>query len=70
VQLASKEAAPSTITPNEPWHFTIAASGWMPGMDGTVGLHGIDANVDIDFGEILRHLEHSNRKKYLPGYAA
>jgi hypothetical protein len=57
VELASKEAAPPTITQNEPWHFTIAAPGWMPGMDGTVGLHGIDANVDIDFGDILRHLD-------------
>ncbi len=53
----SKEAAPPTITQSEPWHFTIAAPGWMPGMTGTTGLHGIDADVDIDFGEILRHLD-------------
>ena len=57
VEAASKEAAPPTITQSEPWHFTIAAPGWMPGMEGTVGLHGIDANVDIDFGDILRHLD-------------
>ncbi len=53
----SKEAAPPTITQSEPWHFTIAVPGWMPGMTGTTGLHGIDADVDIDFGQILRHLD-------------
>src|SRR5881227_1729635 len=53
----SKEVAPPTITLSEPWHFTIAAPGWMPGMTGTTGLHGIDADVDIDFGQILRHLD-------------
>jgi hypothetical protein len=29
----------------------------MPGMNGTVGLRGINADVDIDFGDILRHLD-------------
>src|SRR6266496_2768992 len=53
----SKEAAPPTITQSEPWQFTIAVPGWMPGMTGTTGLHGIDADVDIDFGQILRHLD-------------
>jgi hypothetical protein len=53
----SKEAPPPTITQTEPWHFTIAVPGWMPGMTGTTGLHGIDADVDIDFGEILRNLD-------------
>jgi hypothetical protein len=58
IELESKEIAPPpTITQTEPWHFTIAVPGWMPGMDGTVGLNGIDADVDIDFGQILRHLD-------------
>jgi hypothetical protein len=55
--IPSKEAAPPTITQSEPWHFTIAAPGWMAGMDGTVGLRGINADVDIGFGDILRHLD-------------
>jgi hypothetical protein len=53
----SKEAAAPTITQSEPWQFTIAVPGWMPGMTGTTGLHGIDADVDIDFGQILRHMD-------------
>ena len=58
VELDSKEIAPPpTITQSEPWHFSIAAPGWMPGMDGTVGLRGIDANVDIGFDDILHNLD-------------
>jgi hypothetical protein len=57
VELASKETAPPTIIQSEPWRFTIAAPGWMAGMDGTVGLRGINADVDIGFGDILRHLD-------------
>ena len=58
VELEPKEmASPPTITQSEPWRFTIAVPGWMPGLTGTTGLHGIDADVDIDFGQILRHLD-------------
>ena len=57
VELEPKEMAPPTITQSEPWHFSIAAPGWMAGMDGTVGLRGIDANVDIGFDQILRNLD-------------
>jgi hypothetical protein len=53
----SKEAVLPTITRSEPWHFTIAAPGWMAGLDGTVGLRGINADVDIDVDEILRHVD-------------
>jgi hypothetical protein len=50
----SKETVPPTITQSEPRHFTIAAPGWMAGMEGTVGLRGINADVDIGFDGIGR----------------
>jgi hypothetical protein len=53
----SKEAQPPTITQSEPWHFTIAAPGWMAGMDGTIGIRGINADIDVGFDEILEHLD-------------
>jgi hypothetical protein len=53
----SKEAAPPTITQSEPWQFTIAAPGWMAGMDGTIGVRGVNADIDIGFDEILDHLD-------------
>jgi hypothetical protein len=53
----SKEAAPPSITQSEPWHFTIAAPGWMAGLDGTIGVRGVNADIDIGFDQILQHLD-------------
>jgi hypothetical protein len=57
MELAPKESAPPTITQNEPWQFTIAVPGWMIGLDGTIGVRGVNANIDIDLDEILNHLD-------------
>src|SRR6266542_969478 len=57
VELAPKEAAPPTITQSEPWQFTIAVPGWMAGMDGTIGVRGVNADIDIGLDQILQHLD-------------
>ena len=57
LELQSKETAPPTITQSEPWQFTIAAPGWMAGMNGTIGINGRDADIDLGLGEILQHLD-------------
>ena len=57
VELQPKETAPPTITQSEPWQFTIAAPGWMAGMDGTIGVRGVNADIDIGFDQILQHLD-------------
>jgi len=57
LELAPKETAPPTITQSEPWLFTIAAPGWMAGMDGTIGVRGVNADIDIGFDQILQHLD-------------
>ena len=53
----SKEALPPTITQSEPWHFTIAAPGWVAGLDGTIGVRGVNADINIGFDQILQHLD-------------
>jgi len=57
LELQPKETAAPTITQSEPWQFTIAAPGWMAGMDGTIGVRGVNADIDIGFDEILQHLD-------------
>ena len=57
VELQPKESAPPTITQSEPWQFTIAAPGWMAGLDGTVGVRGVNADIDVGFDQILQHLD-------------
>jgi hypothetical protein len=57
MELASKETAPPTITESEPWQFTIAVPGLMPSIDGTIGVRGVNANIDIGLDQILQHLD-------------
>ena len=57
LDLQPKQGPPPSITQSEPWQFTIAVPGWMAGMDGTIGVRGVNANIDIGFDEILQHLD-------------
>ena len=57
LELQPKETAPPSITQSEPWQFTIAVPGWMIGLDGTIGVRGVNANIDIDLDQILNHLD-------------
>jgi hypothetical protein len=57
LELQPKETAPPTITQSEPWQFTIAAPGWLAGLDGTIGVRGINADINIGFDQILQHLD-------------
>ena len=57
LELQPKETAPPTITQSEPWQFTIAVPGLMPSLDGTIGVRGVNANIDIGLDQILQHLD-------------
>jgi hypothetical protein len=58
MELAPKETAPPSITESEPWQFTIAAPGWMASMNGTIGIRGVNADLDVGFfDDILEHLD-------------
>ena len=57
VELAPKETAPPSITESEPWQFTIAAPGWLAGLDGTIGVRGVNADINVGFDQILQHLD-------------
>jgi hypothetical protein len=57
MELAPKETAPPSITESEPWQFTIAAPGWLASLNGTIGVRGINADIDIPVDEVLQHLD-------------
>src|SRR6266576_3738226 len=57
LELAPKETAPPSITGSEPWQFTIAAPGWLASTSGTIGVRGVNADIDIPVTEILQHLD-------------
>ena len=51
-----KEAAPA-ITQAEPWHLTISSPGWLASMNGTIGVRGVEADIDVPVTEILQHFD-------------
>jgi hypothetical protein len=57
IDLAPKETAPPTITESEPWQFTIAVPGWLSSMNGTIGVRGVNADIDVPVDEVLQHLD-------------
>jgi hypothetical protein len=57
MELAPKETAPPSITESEPWQFTIAAPGWLASMNGTIGVRGVNADIDVPVTEVLQHLD-------------
>jgi len=57
LELAPKETAPPSITQSEPWQFTIAAPGWLASMNGTIGVRGVNADIDVPVTEVLQHLD-------------
>jgi hypothetical protein len=57
MELQSKESTPPTISEGEPWQFTIAVPGWMAGMNGTIGIRGVNADLDVSFKDVLEHLD-------------
>src|SRR5467141_1562330 len=57
LELEAKETAPPTIAQSEPWHFSLASPGWLASISGEVGLRGVNSNVDVDFGKILRQVK-------------
>jgi hypothetical protein len=57
LELQPKETTPPNITQTEPWQFTIAVPGLMPSIDGTIGVRGVNANIDIGLNQLLQHLD-------------
>ena len=57
LELAPKETAAPTITESEPWQFTIAAPGWLASMNGTIGVRGVNADIDVPVDKVLQHLD-------------
>jgi hypothetical protein len=51
------EKSPSPAAAGEnPWSFRAAFYGWMQSLNGTVGVRGIESDVDIRFSDILQDL--------------
>jgi outer membrane autotransporter protein len=60
-QSTGKETEPKAIEQpsvktTEPWQITIGGPGWLAGVSGRTGFHGVSSDVDVGIGQILKHL--------------
>jgi outer membrane autotransporter protein len=60
-QSTGKETEPKAIEQpsgksTEPWEITIGGPGWLAGVSGRTGFHGVSSDVDVGIGQILKHL--------------
>jgi hypothetical protein len=44
------------VTTTEPWVITVDGPGWLAGVSGTTGFHGVNSNVNVGVGQILKHI--------------
>src|SRR5277367_3508162 len=51
-KLVEQPSANST----EPWQITVGGPGWLAGVSGTTGFRGVNSNVDVGVGQILKHI--------------
>jgi hypothetical protein len=40
----------------EPWQITVEGPGWLAGVSGHTGFHGVNPYVNVGVGQILKHL--------------
>jgi hypothetical protein len=44
------------VKTTEPWQITVDGPGWLAGVSGHTGFHGVNPYVNVDVGQILKHV--------------
>jgi hypothetical protein len=47
---------PAELVPDTGWQFTMVAPGWLAGIEGTIGVRGVEGYVDDSFSDIIDNL--------------
>ena len=55
-QEESKVVEQPPVKTTEPWQITVGGPGWLAGVSGTTGFHGINSNINVSVGQILRNI--------------
>jgi len=55
-QEESKVVEQPPVKTTEPWQITVGGPGWLAGVSGTTGFHGVNSNINVSVGQILRHI--------------
>ena len=52
----SKLVEQPPVKKTEPWIITVGVPGWLTGVSGHIGFHGVNPYVNVDVGQILKHV--------------
>ena len=55
-QIESKLVEQPPAKTAEPWKITVGAPGWLAGVSGHTGFHGVNPYVNVGVGQILKHI--------------
>jgi hypothetical protein len=55
-QTEAKVVEQPTAKTTEPWQISVGGPGWLANVSGTSGFHGINSDISVDVGQILRHI--------------
>ena len=55
-QIESKLVEQPPAKTTEPWKITVGAPGWLAGVSGHTGFHGVNPYVNVGVGQILKHI--------------
>jgi hypothetical protein len=55
-QKEAKVVEQPSVKSTEPWQITVGGPGWLAGVSGTTGFHGVNSNINVSVGQILRHI--------------
>jgi hypothetical protein len=55
-QEESKVVEQPPVKTTEPWQIAVGGPGWLAGVSGTTGFHGINSSINVSVGQILRHI--------------
>ena len=45
-----------SVKTTESWQITVGGPGWLAGVSGTTGFHGVNSHVNVGVGQILKHI--------------
>ena len=55
--IAALISSPAFAQQSDEWEFTLSPYLWLSGLDGTVGVRGLETSVDLSAGDVLENLE-------------
>ena len=55
-QEEAKVVEQPSVKTTEPWVITVGVPGWLAGVSGHIGFHGVNPYINVGIGQILKNI--------------